>query len=284
METTGAERAGRTDGTERKVDGRVARQAPAKQRIRILGVPVDAVTMREAVERILAWCEAPGERMRVVLTPNPEIIMATQGDAHLRAWLEQADLLTPDGVGIVWAAARLGHPLPERVTGIDLLERLLAEGAPRGLRVFLLGGAPQVAELAERAIERDHPGLRVVGTYHGYFGPDEESYVLDHIRALEPQLLVTGMGMGRDQRWLVAHREVTGAAVGLGVGGALDVLAGLKPRAPRWMIRAHLEWLYRLVREPSRWRRQLALPRFVLAVERQRRSLRRAQRARGAPR
>lgn len=269
---------------ERAVGKTLQGQAETGERIRILGVPVDAVGLEEAVERIVAWCERPGPRMRVVLTPNPEMIMAAQADAHLRTWLERADLLTPDGVGVLWAARRLGYLLPERVAGIDLLERLLAEAASRGLRLFLLGGAPQVAELAQRAIERRHPGLRVAGTYHGYFAPDEESYVLDHVRALRPHLLVTGMGMGRDPRWLVAHREETGAAVGLGVGGALDVLAGLKPRAPAWMIRARLEWLYRLAREPSRWRRQLALPRFVVAVERQRRSLERAREEDGAPR
>ncbi|MDI3316776.1 MAG: WecB/TagA/CpsF family glycosyltransferase [Bacillota bacterium] len=241
------------------------------ERFRILGVPVDAVTMDEAAGRILGWCREPGGRMRVVLTPNPEMIMAAQADPHLRRWLEEADLLAPDGVGVLWAAGRLGHPLRERVTGVDLLERLLAEGAAEGLRLFLLGGAPQVAEQAARTIERRYPGVRVVGTHHGYFEADEESYVLDTIRALQPQLLVAGMGMGRDPRWLVAHREETGAAVGMGVGGALDVLAGVTRRAPAWMIRARLEWLYRLVRQPSRWRRQLALPRFVLAVERARR-------------
>lgn len=243
-------------------------------RLRILGAPVDRVSLDEAVSRIEALAagaaaagagERPGPA-RLVVTANPEILFAARTDPELAAILEGADLVVADGVGVVWAARRLGRPVPGRVPGIDLMHRLLARSAARGRRVFFLGARPGVAERAAAAAREGCPGLEVAGVHHGYFGPEEEAAVAAAVRAARPDLLFTGMGAPRDQKWVWRHREALGPVVAVGVGGSFDVLAGAARRAPRWMQHLGLEWLYRLARQPSRWRRMLALPRFAWAV------------------
>lgn len=243
-------------------------------RVEILGVAVDRVSLDEAAARVEALVAGPAAAgregrqgpARLVVTANPEILFAARTDPELAAVLEGADLVTADGVGVVWAARRLGRPVPERVPGIDLMHRLLARSADRGYRVFFLGARPEVAARAAAAARERHPGLFVAGVHHGYFGPEAEEAVAAAVRAARPDLLFTGMGAPRDQKWVWRHREALGPVVAVGVGGSFDVLAGAARRAPRWMQRLGLEWFYRLVRQPSRWRRMLALPRFAWAV------------------
>lgn len=237
-------------------------------RASILGVAVDRVSLDEAVARVEGFIAdfARDGRTRLVVTPNPEIIYAARTDGELAAALREADLSLPDGTGVVWAARRLGEPVPERVAGIDLMERLLALSARRGYRVFFLGTRPEVVARAAEVARRRYPGLAVAGYHHGYFGPEEDGAVVAAIRSARPDLLIVGMGSPRDQTWLWRHRGDLGVPVGLGVGGSLDVLAGVVRRAPRWLQSLGLEWLYRLLRQPRRWRRMLALPRFVWAV------------------
>ncbi len=240
-------------------------------RVTVLGVPVDRVTMDQAVrvvEGFIAAYAADG-RPRLVLTPNPEIIYAAQHDGALLEILRNADLAVPDGVGVVWAARVLGTPLPERVTGIDLLERLLALSAQRGYRVYFLGARPEVLPKAVDAARRRFPGLQVAGSHHGYFTPADEQAVVDDIKKARPDLLFVGMGAPRDQKWLWRHREELGVPVSMGVGGSFDVLAGATRRAPQWVRDARLEWFFRLIQQPRRWRRMLALPRFAWMVWRQ---------------
>ncbi len=248
----------------------VAFGAPAgRPRVDILGVPVDPVTLDEAVERVEGFVaaarSAPGWT-RLVLTPNPEIIWAARHDPELLRILREADLSVADGAGVVWAARRLGHPVPERVTGIDLLHRLLSLGPSRGYRVFFLGTRPGVIAAAAAAARRAYPGLMLAGFHHGYFGPDEEAAVAARVRQAGPHLLFTGMGFPRDQKWLHRWKGELGVPVAMGVGGSFDVLAGVVRRAPVWMRKAHIEWLYRLIQQPNRWRRMLVLPRFAVEV------------------
>lgn len=240
-------------------------------RVVILGVPVDCVTMDEAVARAEAFLSAHAAdgRPRLVMTPNPEIIYAAQRDGALLEILRNADLAVPDGAGVVWAARLLGNPVPERVTGIDLLERLLALAAARGYRVYFLGTRSEVMARAVEAACGRFPGLQVVGSHHGYFTSAEEPAVVAGVRKARPDFLFVGMGAPRDQKWLWRHREELGVPVAMGVGGSFDVLAGVTRRAPRWMRDAHLEWLFRLLQQPWRWRRMLALPRFAWMVWRQ---------------
>lgn len=246
-------------------------------RVEVLGVPVDRVRMDEAVARVEAFLRdhARDGRSRLVMTPNPEIIHAALSDPELMAALRGADLSLPDGAGVVWASRRLGRPAPMRVTGVDLLDRLLVLSAEKGYRVFFLGTRPEILARAVESARARYAGLRMAGSHHGYFGPTEDEAVVDAVRAARPDLLFVGMGAPRDQKWLWRQRDAMGVPLAMGVGGSFDVLAGEVPRAPGWVRWANAEWLYRLVRQPRRWRRMLALPRFAWAVWRQ--SLRRSE-------
>ncbi|MDI6869897.1 MAG: polysaccharide pyruvyl transferase CsaB [Bacillota bacterium] len=247
--------------------------AASAGRIAVLGVGVDAVTLPEAVQRLREWIEAAragGERVtRQVVTLNPEIVMAARRRPALAEIIGQADLVTADGVGVVWAARRLGRPLPGRVTGADLVEALLEVGAQAGWHFYFLGAAPGVAEEAARAAVQRHPGLQVAGARHGYFPAGEAERVAREVAATAPDVLLVALGSPAQEEFIARHRRRLRAAVAIGVGGTLDVLAGRTRRAPAWLRRAGLEWLYRIARDPRRLKRALAIPAFVSAVLRQ---------------
>ena len=224
----------------------------------ILGVGFDGVTMDEAVKRAL---ELMTRRERAyVCTPNPEIVMRSRKDAALRAAINGASLVLPDGVGVVWAAKRLGKPIPQRVTGYDFLLSLL--GKMRG-SVFVLGGRPGVAEKAAQEIERRFPYVTIAGCQHGYFTDGDA--VSEKIRNAAPDLLIVCLGSPKQELWMAEHRDV-GAGLMAGLGGAADVLAGEVKRAPPGWQKRGLEWLYRLIHEPRRIKRQIRLPLFVAAI------------------
>lgn len=249
-----------------------------KQPVWVLGVPLSPLTRSEALEEIAGWLPSPQggdqgtdkapaeEGPHLVFTPNAEIIARAQRQPDLQAALRAADLTVPDGIGVVWAARRLGTPVPERVPGIELLDALLARAVQAGWRVYFLGARPGVAEEAARRLRERWPGLTVVGTHHGYFGAADEAEVLAAIRAAAPDILVVALGAPKQELWLTRHRADLPVRVALGVGGSLDVFAGRVERAPLVWRRLGLEWLYRLVRQPRRLGRALFLPRFVLAV------------------
>ncbi len=197
--------------------------------------------------------------------------MAARRLPEFRATIEQADLVTADGVGIVLAARLLGRPLRGRITGVDLVEALAAAGDPE-LALFLLGAAPGVAERAARRLAARSPGCRIAGTWAGSPQPEESGEALARIAAARPAVLLVAYGAPAQELWIARHRrelERAGVVLAVGVGGAFDYLAGVVPRAPRPLRRLGLEWLYRLVRQPWRWRRQLALPRFAALVLRE---------------
>lgn len=272
--------------------GARGRSGPHPGRVEILGIGVDVVTAKEAVERVASfWREGAaeerepgrerepdrGERRpvegaprpraaRQVVTLNPEMIMAAQESAELREALATSALVVPDGIGVVWASRVLGTPLPERVAGIDLAAALLEVAAREGRKVFFLGGKPGVAEEAAERLCRRCPGLRVAGVHHGYFTEAENDRVVEVIAGASPDLLLVGLGAPKQELWIRRHRDRLGAHVAIGVGGALDVFAGRVRRAPQGWQRLGLEWAYRLIQEPRRYRRMLALPRFAAAV------------------
>ena len=244
--------------------------------ISVLGFPLDVVTLEQAAQWVIAaaaGAAAPAGRTALAVSFNPELVMRAQADPAVAEVMWEADLSYPDGVGAAWAAARQGARLsvpesrrPERVAGIDLAERVLELAAERGSAVFLLGAAESVAEeAAERLVER-LPGLRVAGTRNGYFTPEEEAGIVDMVRDSGADILLVAMGAPRQELLLYRHRHHLGAAVGLGVGGSFDVWAGTVKRAPAWSQRAKAEWLYRLARDPRRWRRQSVLPRYAVQV------------------
>lgn len=239
---------------------------PPPRSIRILGVRVDDVSCDEAcsyAERLIAQ-----GGVHQFATVNPEFVMTAQHDAHFRAVLEQCDLALADGVGITLAARLRRSPLRERVTGVELTQRLCARAAARGWRVFLLGAAPGVAERAADALRARFPGLVVAGCFSGSPHPDHVADIDARIAVARPQLLFVAYGAPAQDVWLYdfARRHPTACMVGMGVGGTFDYLAGVRRLAPRWARRIGIEWLFRLLAQPSRWRRQTALLRFAVAA------------------
>lgn len=232
--------------------------------VSILGVRVDALTW-EAFEARAAAFVRSGLPHQLV-TVNPEFVMAAQRDPAFSRVLAAADLALADGWGLLWAARRLGRPLPARITGSDGVPRLAALAAQNGWRVFLLGAAPGVAEQAASALRARHPGLQIVGIFAGSPAAEEEEAIVARIAAARPHVLFVAYGAPSQDLWIARTQPRLQIPLAMGVGGALDFIAGVRRRAPVWMQRARLEWLFRLAQEPWRWRRQLALPRFVWAV------------------
>jgi len=217
----------------------------------------------------LAWIEAAvAERTpRQVCTANPEFVMLAQRDAAFRAVLQRADLVLPDGVGLLWAARRLGAGLPVRVAGSDLIDRLAERGAARGWRIFYLGAAEGVAARAAQVLQARWPGLVVAGTYAGSPRPADEDALVARVRAAAPDILLVAYGAPRQDLWIARNRERLGVPVSVGVGGSFDFVAGVARRAPVWLQRLGLEWLHRLWRQPWRARRIFnAVVAFPLAV------------------
>src|SRR5579859_1114375 len=236
--------------------------------IRILGVRVDAVDPEETLDRIGELVAAGGRHL--VATVNPEFIMRARNDPEFARVLESADLCLPDGWGVTWAARRLGSPLPGRVTGSDLIDPLAARAAELGWRLFLLGAAPGVAEQVAGILRRRHPKVVIVGTHGGMAGPDGDVESVRLITAAKPDVLLVAYGAPRQEFWIDRNRDRLPDLVGIGVGGAFDYLSGRVRRAPGWMRRAGLEWLYRLLRQPWRAGRMAALPAFAMEVLRSR--------------
>jgi len=235
-----------------------------KNRVVILGVPVDNITQEEALARVEAFIE--NGRPHQVVTVNPEFAVAAQSDANFFQVLKEAELSLPDGVGLLWAARFLGRPLSERVAGVDTVRRIASLATERGYLLFLLGGAEGVAEAAAIRLEEENPGLKVAATYAGSSDPKEEEEIVEMIRAARPHVLLVAYGAPQQDFWIHRNLGRLGVPVAMGVGGAFDFISGKAKRAPGWMQRLGLEWLHRLLHEPWRWRRMLALPKFVWLV------------------
>ena len=231
-------------------------------RVDVLGVAFDNVTPEEAADRALALLEEDGPHL--VATPNPEIVQRANKDRAFAEILAGADLVVPDGVGVIYAAKILGRPLKSRVPGIDLAAALMGRVAGTGKRLFLLGAAPGVAEQAAVNLRAAYPGLVVCGTHDGYF--EEDGPVIDAIRRAEADIVFVCLGAPKQEKWIAAHGEAAGARLYLGLGGSLDVFAGKVERAPERFQRLGLEWLYRLLKEPSRIGRMAKLPLFLVSA------------------
>ena len=235
-------------------------------KINILGVAFDALTLGEAEERADALlCSGAGG---YIVTANPEIVLRCREDAAYAAAVNGAALVLADGVGDLCAARILGTPLPGRVAGADLVPRLLARLAERGGSVCLYGARPGVAQRAGESLQSACPGLRIAGTENGYIS--DETALLEALEREKPDLLLLGLGAPRQELWMAENRQRT-PAVMIGVGGLLDVFAGDIPRAPESWQRLGLEWLYRLLREPRRFKRVIRLPKILLLALRERR-------------
>jgi N-acetylglucosaminyldiphosphoundecaprenol N-acetyl-beta-D-mannosaminyltransferase len=241
--------------------------------IRILGIDVDIVTLAQAVAMIGEAVDARrghGGPPFQVATVNPEFVMRARRDHTFRQVLQNVSLKTADGAGLMLAGRILGHPLPERVPGVELTSALACAAAERGDRVFFLGAAPGVAEAAAAALARECPGLQVAGTFAGDASEAGDDDTVAAVRAGRTDIVLVAYGAPAQETWLARNLDISGASVGIGVGGTFDYLSGRVRRAPRAMRRLGLEWLFRLLRQPSRAGRMTALPAFLLLVLRQR--------------
>jgi len=216
----------------------------------VLGCPVDRLTADETLAAIERTVETGGFAQHVCV--NAAKLVALRRDRSLREIVERCELVSADGMAIVWASRLLGDPLPERVNGTDLMLRLLALAEERGWSVYVLGARPDVLERALARIRAAHPGLRIAGSRDGYFADDESAAVAGAIRTAAPDLLFVAISSPRKERWLADHGRDLGVPLVMGVGGSIDIVAGVTRRAPRWLQAAGLEWLVRLLQEPRR--------------------------------
>lgn len=243
-----------------------------KDKIKIMGVEIDKITLDLATERVHSFLK--GNKTRVIYTPNTEIVMIAEKDEEFKNMLNESDLTIPDGIGLVYASRIKKKRLPERVAGYDLSIRILELANKEEYSVFLVGGKPGVAEEATENIKKIYPNIKIAGYHHGYFKGthigykehDEENIVIDKINQTNPDVLFVGFGAPKQERWIHANKDKLNCKVIIGNGGTVDVLAGRVKRAPMIYQNLGIEWLYRLVKNPKRIKRQMILPIFALKV------------------
>jgi N-acetylglucosaminyldiphosphoundecaprenol N-acetyl-beta-D-mannosaminyltransferase len=243
----------------------------APESVYVLGVRVDRVSQEQALARIMeivALRRASENQLacQQLITVNPEFVMAAQQNADFRRAINAAALVVADGTGVVWATRYLKAPTPERITGVDTLTALARRCAQTGYRIYLLGAAPGVAEEAAARLQDLAPGLQIAGTYAGSPAPAEEDEIIERVRAAQADILCVAYGAPAQDLWIYRNLARLPVALAVGVGGAYDFISGRQQRAPRLMQRLGIEWVYRLYREPWRWRRMLAIPRFMFKV------------------
>jgi N-acetylglucosaminyldiphosphoundecaprenol N-acetyl-beta-D-mannosaminyltransferase len=226
------------------------------ERLEIMGCPFDPVTLGQAVERCEEFIRS-GRPHRLVVVNAAKIVKMDQ-DLALGEIVRTADLIAADGMGVVWASRMLRRALPERVAGVDLMERLVERAAEKGYRVYFFGAREAVVRKTVEVFQARFPSLQVAGFRDGYFGLDEEAAIVARIRDTAPDILFVAMGTPAKEFWIGRHLHALGVPVCHGVGGGFDVVAGLVSRAPVWMQRAGLEWSWRVLQEPRRmWKRYL---------------------------
>jgi N-acetylglucosaminyldiphosphoundecaprenol N-acetyl-beta-D-mannosaminyltransferase len=235
-----------------------------KNTAEILGIEIHDITMEE-MPAIIKEMIGTG-RPHHIMTVNPEFMMIAKHDIEFRRVLQEADLKLADGIGIVLAAKILGFSLRERVTGIDLVWKLARVAGNNGYRIFFLGAADGVAERAAMILRNENPGLLVAGTYSGTPNPEDEDAICAVIKDAAPDILLVAYGPPKQDLWIARTKERLQVPLSIGVGGTFDFIAGILPRAPFWVRKLGLEWLFRLLRQPKRWKRQLTLPKFVYEI------------------
>lgn len=232
--------------------------------INILGVNINKLDMETAVKEAEGFLCDDG--FHCIFTPNSEIVMSAYKDPEFCKLINKADMRTADGIGLVHAAKILGNPLKERVAGFDLVMRLLEDLPKMGKSAYFFGSAPGVADEAKAKLEKLFPGINICGTANGYFDEKREMEIIAEINEKKPDLLLVCLGSPKQEKWIESHREELSCHLAMGVGGTLDVIAGRVQRAPKIFIKLGLEWLYRLLKQPSRIGRMMALPKFLFTV------------------
>lgn len=228
----------------------------------IMGLQFDNITMEEALDAAKALLQ--GEHAARVVTPNAEIAYEALHDENMRTLLNSAELMLPDGAGVVLASKILKTPLKQKVAGVDFADGLLGVLETTGQSLYLLGSKPGIGELAAQKMMQKHPRLRIAGIADGYF--QDEAPVIDKINASGADVLFVCLGAPKQEQFMARHQKALHVKLMAGLGGSLDSFAGTVKRAPKWMIRLNLEWLYRLIKEPKRFKRMLRLPKYLWAV------------------
>lgn len=237
-------------------------------KVNILGVLFDCVTMAEATQKILSLLDQ--EEKYLIVTANPEIVMEAQKSSAFCNTINRGDLVVADGIGVVIGSKIIKKPLPERVAGYDLIQNVFNVIKDTNKTVYFFGASPQVAELAAKKMMEKYPGLKIVGTHDGYFDEEEEKVIIEEINRLKPDLLLVGLGAPKQEKWWINNKEQLDVKVCVGVGGSFDGFSGKLKRAPKIFIKLGLEWFYRLIKQPTRFKRMLRLPLFLLLVLRKR--------------
>ena len=229
--------------------------------IQLLGLPVHNVTMEGALAQIHLFVHSGG--VHHVVTADASMLVTAQEDRELAEIIRAASLVTPDSVGVLWGAKKRGTPLQERVSGVELVERLCALSPSQNYRIFFFGAAPGVAELASRKMCETYPGCLVVGTHDGFFTPEQIPGILEEIKATKPDILCVAFGIPKQEKWIRAYASEIGVPVSIGVGGTFDVLSGTVKRAPVLFQKLKLEWFWRVIKNPKKLNKVLLLPKFV---------------------
>ncbi|WP_121611006.1 WecB/TagA/CpsF family glycosyltransferase [Mesobacillus foraminis] len=241
-----------------------------KNYVTILGIPFINKTFEEMADIIVDRIER--KKKTFLVTANPEIVMHTLQSEDYKQAVLRADFVVPDGVGILVGSQIMQEPISERVTGFDLTVRLLELSNRNGWSLYLLGGREEVNKTAAENIMAKYPNAVLAGRHHGFFD-EKNTKIQEEIAELKPDIVLVALGFPRQERWIADHIDTFAHGIFIGVGGSIDVLAGTAKRAPEIWQKLNIEWLYRLVKQPSRWRRMLALPAFVFEVAKYKRSL-----------
>ena len=242
------------------------------EKVNIFGIKVDNITLEEASEIVENYLVEDG--LKTISTPNTEIVMIAKEDEYLQEIINSSDLVIPDGIGLIYGSRIRKRPLKERVTGFDLSIKLLEIANRKGYSLFLLGGKEGVAKRASENIKNKYPNIKLAGYHHGFFkgshigykDHEEELNIIDMINESKPDIIFVGLGFPRQEIWIWENKNRIHGKVIIGNGGTMDILAGDLKRAPEIFQRLGLEWFYRLIKEPKRIKRQIALPKFILYV------------------
>lgn len=234
----------------------------------LLGVRVDRLDMETTLSRVREWVR--GDQPHIVVTADASAVVIAQSDEEFRRIVNEADLVTPDGAGLLLGSKMLGTPLGSRVSGVDIAREVCRMSGEEGFSVFFFGAAPGVAEEAAENLRRDYPGLTIAGTRNGFFTHEDVPGIVEQIRESGAKALLVAMGIPKQEKWIREHLHELGVSVAIGVGGSLDVFSGRVRRAPVWMQRHGLEWAYRLAQNPRKISKVATLPRFVMMVMRER--------------
>ncbi|ERI91985.1 glycosyltransferase, WecB/TagA/CpsF family [Clostridiales bacterium oral taxon 876 str. F0540] len=234
-----------------------------KDIVKILGVPFNRVTMEETVSKVKKEINSDREKPYHIITGNPEIVVSYKKEKALQDIINDTDLITPDGIGIILASRWKRDALPERVAGYDLLINVLKEGDKKKWSFYFLGADEDTNRKAVENIKEKYPNVVILGRHNGFFNGEEEEKIISEITTTQPDILVVALGAPRAEKWIYRNKSKLNTKVTFGVGGSLDVIAGKVKRAPLIWQKLNLEWFYRLICQPSRWRRQLVLPVFA---------------------